>query len=215
VVSHASGLASEITSYRFRPDGSFVRRFVTDSVDESSGDWWLHETGAGAVLLLQFLETTERDVLSLAVLTEGLRLGERLYEPVDPIAPPASSAPEVVGPGGRRGALPDMPDFPFLDRLVSSEWLVEGGALPGYPDRVLFDAGGGYQASFEERPCRYAGTFSLLDLSDSGGRLRMSVPANRCESGAPAGPRVREMPVHWRPPYLFLHEMAYRASSDS
>ena len=208
------GLAPEITTWEFYPDGTFRWRFTSDYTKTDVGAWTLSVASEDRGVLFVSSTTNEQGrssqfhVLVVEFHNGRLRLGEALYEGVPFTArdiPPRIRTEDHEAVTSRQRHR----FFSLWDAITGTAWQSEGAPPAGDPIMYTFMRDGTYTAHFAVTQCQYAGTWSLFSAVENRGTIRFSVPANWCDPRGPRAAFVREMPITLTDARLFLYQTVY------
>jgi hypothetical protein len=219
VTEQEQGFADEIITWTFFTDGTFRWQFASDYTLSYEGAWAVSPAAGGRGVLFLAGVTNggghfpRSDVLSLQFCDEGLALREAAYAPI-------ALSNEDVPPETRKRdhdavAAPEKdPHFSLWVAMTRNDWQSEAAPPPGEPDLYSFMRDGTYTGRFASGPCQYSGTWSLMGSGVNTGEIRLSIPANLCDSRGPRDASVREMPVTLSDGRLVLHRTAYLSASE-
>jgi hypothetical protein len=204
------GLASEIVTWEFYSNGTFRWQFTSDFSETYAGAWSISRTSgeSGVMFLAGNVNDLSRfEVLSFQLQSGGLMLGEFPYEET-PFA--STDAPPEARQEDHQAVTDQRDDvFSLWTALTASDWQSESDPAPGDANSYSFIKDGTYTARFDVTQCQYSGTWSASASGGETGTVRLSVPANACDSRGFQEAIVREIPVALAGDQLILFETVY------
>ncbi len=214
VDKRAAGLAPEVTSWEFYPDGTFRWRFTSDYTESDVGAWAISAASEerGIIFLASAANdqgpASRFDVLSFEFRDGSLQLGEAFYQGTpftdQDVPPPIPQEDHEAVTAPQRDRL-----FSLWTAMTATDWQSETTPSSGEPTMYSFRQEGTYTAHFAATQCQYSGTWSLFSSGGDVGEIRLSVPANRCDPRGPRDAFVRERPLTLSDTKLFLHQTIY------
>lgn len=209
----ASDPSNQTVTWEFYPPGVFRWKSTSDYQEAGEGAWAIVPiSGESGIIFLAWegkdgIQENRVDVLSYKVSGNSLVFGELPYQGTPFSAEDnAPAIPENIIKAA--SAQQHERSFSLWVAMTAVDW-VSDEPPPGGPDRIAFERDGTYTAYFESTQCDFSGTWSLINFVEKSGEIRLSVPANGCDSRGPREAYVREMPVELKGELLFLYQTSY------
>jgi hypothetical protein len=208
------GLPSEVTTWELYSNGTFRWHFASDFALSSTGAWAVSATSAerGIMFLATFVNgracSSGLQVLSFESRNGRLRLGEMFYQRT-PFAN-RDVPPRVRKEDHEAVASPQRDSsFPLWAAITANDWRIESTPRSGDQNRYSLMRDGTYNTHFAAIDCHYSGTWSLISSTQDAGKIRLSIPDNRCDRRGPRDAFVREIPLTMKNGKLCLYQTVY------